>query len=81
MKLVTLNQLVFWLSLGPLLVPMAYLRISFPVLVACNSGVSARRPMMVIFAKEDLAAEVEKERALAVRARRARKDDISILGV
>jgi hypothetical protein len=75
-KLVTLNQLVFWLSLGPLFVPTAYLKISCPVLVACSSGVSANRPMIVIFANEDLPVEVEKARALIGRARRRRKEDI-----
>jgi hypothetical protein len=78
-KLVTLNQLVFWLSLGPLFVPTAYFRISCPVLVACNSGVSAKRPIIVIFAKEDRAVEVEKLRPPIGSARRRRKDDI--LGV
>jgi hypothetical protein len=78
-KLVTLNQLVFWLSLGPLFVPTAYFRISCPVLVACNSGVSAKRPIIVIFANEDRAVEVENVRAPIGSARRRRKDDI--LGV
>jgi hypothetical protein len=78
-KLVTLNQLVFWLSLGPLFVPTAYFRISCPVLVACNSGVSAKRPIIVIFAKEDRAVEVENVRPPIGSARRSRKDDI--LGV
>ena len=79
-KLVTLNQLVFWLSLGPLFVPTAYFRISCPVLVACSSGVSANRPTIVIFAKEDLPAEVENGRALVRTARRRRKEDISGFG-
>jgi hypothetical protein len=75
-KLVTLKKLDFWLSRGPEFVATAYLRISFPVLVACSSGVSANLPTMIIFANEFRAAEVEKERALAVNARRARNDDI-----
>jgi hypothetical protein len=78
-KLTTLNQLVFWLSLGPLFVPTAYFKISCPVLVACNSGVSARRPIMVIFAKEERVVEVENARAVVGRARRRRKDDILIV--
>jgi hypothetical protein len=75
-KLVTRNQFVFWLSRGPLLVPTAYLKISCPVLVACSSGVSARRPMIVILANEDRGAEVEKARALVGRTRRRRKEDM-----
>ena len=75
-KLVIRNQFVFWLSRGPLLVPTAYLNTSCPVLVACSSGVSARRPMMVIFANEDRGAEVEKARALLGSTRRRRKEDM-----
>jgi hypothetical protein len=74
---VTLKKLAFWLSRGPELVATAYLRISLPVLVACNSGVSANLPTMVIFANEFRDAEVEKERALAVNARRVRNEDMS----
>jgi hypothetical protein len=78
-KLVTLKKLVLWLSLGPLFVAIAYLRISRPVLVACSSGVAARRPIKVILAKDPAVrgAEVEKARALEARERRRRKEDIS----
>jgi hypothetical protein len=78
-KLTTRNQDVFWLSRGPELVPTAYRKISWPVDVACSSGVSARRPMMVILAKEERGAEVENVRALRGRvSERRRKDDILI---
>lgn len=49
------------------------------MLVACNSGVSAKRPIIVIFAKEDRAVDVENLRPPIGSARRRRKDDI--LGV
>lgn len=77
-KLVTRNQLVFWLSPRPLFVPTAYFKISCPVLVACSSGVSARRPTIVIFAKEARGVEVAKvrERGVVRRARRRRMLDI-----
>lgn len=45
-KLVIANQLVLRLSFGPLFVATLYFTISCPVLVACTSGVSARRPIM-----------------------------------
>ena len=51
------------------------------MLVACSSGVSARRPMMVIFANEERGAAVENARAaLRGRARgaRRRRDDILV---
>ena len=78
-KLVTRNQLVVWLSLGPLFTPTAYLKISRPVLVGVSSGVSARRPMMVIFAKDEREVDVVKARASegALR-RRERLIDISV---
>ena len=52
----------------------------WPVDVACSSGVSARRPMMVILAKEERGVEVENARAPRGRARerRRRKDDMLI---
>jgi len=78
-KAVTRNQFVFWLSPRPLFVPTEYLRISFPVLVGRSSGVSASLPTMVIFAKDDRSALLEKvrDKGAAVRsARRAKKEDI-----
>lgn len=79
-KLVTRNQLVWRLSLGPVLLATAYLRISRPLLVGWISGVSARLPIMEMRAT-DRGEEVLKERAApaeATVARRRRKDDIVI---
>lgn len=77
MKLATLKKLAFLLSFGPLSVTTVYLKSSCPELVACNSGVSARRPIIVIFANELRAEEVEKARAAAgARMERRRKEDI-----
>ena len=83
-KLVTRNQLVFWLSLGPLFVPTAYLRISCPVLVACSSGASARRPMRVSFANEDcwlVEVNVRAEKVGRVRRLRLRRKEDMLLRV
>lgn len=78
-KLTILKKLVFWLSFGPLLVATAYFRISCPVLVACSSGVSAKRPMIVIFAKLLRAELVEKARTAGIaREVRRRKADILV---
>jgi hypothetical protein len=80
-KLVTRNQLVFWLSLGPEFVPTAYLKISCPVEVAWSSGVSARRPMMVIFANEERPLDVLNARVEARgSARRRRREDMFVCG-
>ena len=79
-KLVTRNQLVFWLSRGPEFVATLYLRISDPVLVGTTSGESPSRPMRVIFANVDARLLVENARALAGRVRRRRKADILLGG-
>lgn len=77
MKLATLKKLAFLLSFGPLSVTTVYFKISAPELVACSSGTSARRPIIVIFANELRAEEVEKARAAAgARIERRRKDDM-----
>jgi len=60
-------------------VPTAYFKISCPVLVASSVGTSAKRPMMVIFAKVGLGVDVLKARVPMGRARRRRKDDIVIV--
>ena len=79
-KLVTRNQLVFWLSRGPELVATLYLRISDPVLVGTTSGESPSRPTRVIFANVEARLPVENARALTGRARRKRKADILLGG-
>jgi len=79
-KLVMRNQLVWRLSLGPVLLAMAYLRSSRPELVEWTSGVSARLPTMEILAR-DRGDEVLNERAAPVEAavaRRSRKEDIVV---
>jgi len=43
------------------------------VLVACSSGVSANRPTIVIFAKEERAGALENARAVGRELRRARR--------
>lgn len=67
------NQFVFWLSFEPEVVPTAYLTISEPLDVATSSGWAARRPVMIIRAKE-FAGEELKDRAVragtAARERR-----------
>jgi hypothetical protein len=79
-KLVTRNQLVFWLSRGPELVATLYLRMSDPVLVATTSGESPSRPMRVIFANVEARLVVENARALIGSVRRRRKADILLRG-
>src|SRR5580658_3653098 len=71
-KLATFHQLVCLFSFGPLLVAIAYLTNSCPVLVACTSGVAARWPMMLILANEARDAEVLKARREGVRGTRRR---------
>lgn len=74
-KLVTRNQLVWRLSLGPLLLATAYLRISRPLLVGCSSGVSARLPTMEMRATERGAEVVKARRAVAAPVARRKRND------
>jgi hypothetical protein len=80
MKATTRNQLVFWFSPRPVLVPMAYFIISPPWLVAVISGLSARRPTRVSLANELLRAVVEKLR-LRVEGILRRRANILAVGL
>ncbi len=76
MKAATLNQLVWRLSLGPLLLATEYSRISRPVLVGLTSGEAARLPTSVILAMSRRAEALNARARLgaAAVALRARKD-------
>ena len=69
-KAVTLHQEVCLLSFGPLEVAKEYLTISWPVLVAVNSGLPARWPMSWILASGRGAVVENVRRAVGWRAAR-----------
>lgn len=78
------NQLVCWLSRGPLLVPTEYLMYSFPDAPVLSSGSVPSRPTSVMRASCD-GREVEKARATmeagdAMRRVDWRKDILVCMG-